>query len=211
LRGAEPAALAFVAAIALVAAPDASAHRLDEYLQAARIAVEPDHVLLELDLTPGVAIAGTIVADIDRDRDGSLSTAEQQDYAGRVLGTLDVAVDDRPIAVRPGTATFPDANALLRGEGTIQLRTRLALPAQSAGAHHVLFRNRYRRDISVYLANALVPASHHIAVTAQRREADQRDLTITYQVRTGTTGAPAWWLLGGVAMLAGWRAVNRYR
>jgi len=210
LRVAKPAALAFVAAIALLAARDASAHRLDEYLQAARIAVEPDHVLLELDLTPGVAIAGTVVADIDRDRDGSLSQAEQQDYAGRVLETLDLAVDDRPVTVRPGTATFPEASALLRGEGTIQLRTRLSLPAQSAGAHHVLFRNRYRRDISVYLANALVPASDHIAVTAQHREADQRDLTIEYQVRTGRSDSPAWWLFGGVTMLAGWRAVNRY-
>jgi hypothetical protein len=209
LRAAKRGALALAAAVALLPARDASAHRLDEYLQAARIAVEPDHLLLELDLTPGAAIAGTIVADIDRDRDGSLSPAEQQDYARRVLADLDVEVDDRAIAVQPGTATFAATSALLQGEGTIQLRARLALPAQAAGAHRVLFRNRYRRDIGVYLANALVPESSRIAVTAQGREAQQRDLTIEYRVRAGATGSPAWWLFGGAAMLGAGRIINR--
>jgi hypothetical protein len=209
LRAAKGGALALAAAVVLLPARDASAHRLDEYLQAARIAVEPDHLLLELDLTPGAAIAATIVADIDRDRDGSLSDPEQQDYARRVLADLDVAVDDRAIAVQPGTATFADTRALLRGDGTIQLRTRLAFPAQAAGAHHILFRNRYRRDISVYLANALVPESSRIGVTAQRRDAQQRDLTIEYQVHAGTSGSPVWWLFGGAAMLGAWRIINR--
>ena len=50
-----------------------SAHRTDEYLQAARLAIDPARVQIELDLTPGIAMAETILADIDRDRDGSLS------------------------------------------------------------------------------------------------------------------------------------------
>ena len=38
-----------------------AAHRLDEYLQAARIAVDVDRVGVELDLTPGVAIAPSVM------------------------------------------------------------------------------------------------------------------------------------------------------
>ncbi|HXI29434.1 MAG TPA: hypothetical protein VNG89_13440, partial [Vicinamibacterales bacterium] len=48
-----------------------SAHRRDEYLQAARLAIDPGRVQIELDLTPGIALAEAILADIDRNRDGS--------------------------------------------------------------------------------------------------------------------------------------------
>ena len=59
----------------------ASAHRRDEFLQAARLGVEPDRVELELDLTPGIAVADATIADIDRDRDGVLSAEERGAYS----------------------------------------------------------------------------------------------------------------------------------
>ena len=62
-----------------------SAHRRDEYLQAARLAIDPGGVQLELDLTPGIALAEAIIADIDRNRDGSLSDDEQRAYGRLVL------------------------------------------------------------------------------------------------------------------------------
>jgi hypothetical protein len=46
-----------VAGLIAGTASTASAHRRDEYLQAARIAVGPDRVRIELDLTPGMAVA----------------------------------------------------------------------------------------------------------------------------------------------------------
>src|SRR5262245_65012781 len=49
-----------------------SAHRRDELLQAARIAVGPERVDLELDLTPGIDVADGVIADIDRDGNGAL-------------------------------------------------------------------------------------------------------------------------------------------
>ncbi len=66
---------------AIVAVAEVSAHRRDEYLQAARLAIDPGGVQLELDLTPGIALAEAIIADIDRNRDGALSQDEQRDYA----------------------------------------------------------------------------------------------------------------------------------
>ena len=44
-------------AILLTLGAGAFAHRLDEYLQAARIAVDNGRVDLDLDLTPGAAVA----------------------------------------------------------------------------------------------------------------------------------------------------------
>ena len=60
-----------------------------------------------------------------------------------------------------------------RGEGTIRLQAAATLPRLSTGAHQLLFRNSHHPDRSVYLANALVPESDDVAVTAQRRDGDQ--------------------------------------
>jgi hypothetical protein len=199
-------AVVFAVTTAFIAEGRVSAHRLDECLQAARIAVEPARVDLELDLTPGTAVAESIIADIDGDRDGALSRDEQRTYVGHVLDAVELTVDGRPLDVRPDTFAFPEVDALRRGEGTIHLRSEIGLPSQSTGTHHLFFRNKYRQDVSVYLANVLVPESERIAVSAQRHDAEQRDLTIDYVVRaTPWLSVPGWLLvvIAGVTALTG--------
>ena len=51
----------------------ACAHRLDEYLQATTVAVTRGHVVLRVRLTPGVAVAPAVLAQIDANGDGALS------------------------------------------------------------------------------------------------------------------------------------------
>ena len=99
-------------------------------------------------------------------------------------------IDGQAVRLQSGDAMFPDAGAFRRGEGTIRLRASGALPRLSAGAHQLLFRNAHRRDLSVYLANALVPDSDEIAITAQRRDGDQSELTIEFVSRPA---APNLW------------------
>ena len=60
--------------IALVAAGLSHAHtthRLDEYLQAARIDLQRAAVCVTLELTPGAAVAESVIRTIDRDGDRS--------------------------------------------------------------------------------------------------------------------------------------------
>lgn len=178
---------------------DVSAHRLDECLQAARIAVEPDHVAVDLEITPGIAVAAAIIGDIDRDGDGVLSASEQDAYARRVLDSLDLAIDGRQLTLMTGEVRVPDVAILRQGEGAIHLRATRTFAEQSAGTHQVVFRNRYRRELSVYVANALVPESDRLTVTSQQREAQQHELTIGYTVRRSATAFPAGWLVTGVA------------
>jgi hypothetical protein len=192
--------------IAGLAATEVSAHRRDEYLQAARLIVEPDRVELGLTMTPGIAVADAIIADIDRDRDGSLSGQEQQDYAARVVSAIDVEVDGRRLELQPGASIFPDLDAMRRGEGSILLRSGAAIPSLPAGTHHVFFRNRHRPDVSVYLANAVVPASERLAITAQHRDRDQRELAVDYVLRTGPASFRGVWLIVAIA-LAGLTAI----
>jgi len=63
----------------------ASAHRLDEYLQATIISVEKDHVQASMGLIPGFAVSSSVIASIDTNSDGILSAAEQTAYAGVCL------------------------------------------------------------------------------------------------------------------------------
>jgi hypothetical protein len=200
LRAGKAITFILVSAVTVTAGSVLSAHRLDECLQAARIAVEPTRVELELDLTPGIAVAETIISDIDRDADGTLSMDEQQAYARRVLAATALDIDGRALQVRPGPSTFPDVTALRRGEGIIRLQSTIDIPSQTAGPHHVRFRNAYRSDISVYLANALVPESRRVGVTAQRHDASQRDLTIEYVVHAAPASSLSLWLLGGFTL-----------
>jgi hypothetical protein len=168
---------------ACLAATAPSAHRLDEYLQAARLAVDISRVELQLELTPGVAVADAIISDLDRDRDGHLSTTEQSAYMSRVFDDLTLAADGRTLRVRVIDSSFPDLSTLRAGEGTIIIRSGATLPQLSPGVHRLFFRNAHRRDASVYLANVLAPRSPRIAIVAQRRDANQRELTIDYVVR----------------------------
>jgi hypothetical protein len=205
LRAGRSTALALALTTAVLVSTVASAHRRDEYLQAARLAVEPGRVELELDLTPGIAVADATIADLDRDRDGVLSEEERRAYVGRVLDALVFELDGRSLRVAALGSTFPGLNDFRRGEGTIQLHAAMVLPHQADGDHQFSFRNTNHRDGSVYLANALVPKSDRVTITAQRRDPAQRDLTIEYVLR-GAPAAPApAWLPGaltGVAILA---------
>ena len=176
-----------------------SAHRRDEYLQAARVDIQPGRVEIELDMTPGIALADAILADIDRNRDGSLSVSERRAYGDVVLGALELDVDGTRLKLEPAVTTFPQLDEVRRGEGIIRLRSAATLPPLATGAHHVSFRNTHQRSRSVYLANALAPRSYQVTVTGQRRDADQTELTIDYVLQAGPAGSTTVWLLGGLA------------
>jgi len=205
LRADRGTALALALTTAVIVTTAASAHRRDEYLQAARLAVEPGRVELELDLTPGIAVSEAAIADLDRDRDGVLSADERRAYVGRALDAVVLELDGRPLHVEPLSSAFPVLDAFRNGEGTIRIQAAAALSHQADGDHQLLFRNMDQRDGSVYLANALVPGSDRIVITAQRRDPAQRDLTIDYVFRPGPATSASTWLFGaltGVAVLA---------
>ena len=199
MRARDRSAFVLAATTVVLLGSGLSAHRLDEVLQAARIAIEPDRANLELDLTPGIAVADGVIADIDRDRDGALSADEKRAYVARVLGAIVLELDGQSLRVQPIAATFPDLDTLRRGEAAIQLQADAVLPRLSDGGHRLLFRNTHDRDVSVYMANALVPQTNRIGVTAQRRDGGQRELTIDFVARPGSTTSTVTWLLGSLA------------
>jgi hypothetical protein len=201
-------------ALALAAVVGLSAHRRDEHLQAARIDVELDHVEVELDLTPGIDVVDALVIAIDRDGDGTLSDAERDAYAGHAIADLAITLDSQLRALHLVSASVPDLASLRRGDGVIRLRGRAALGEVAAGRHALRFVNGHALRRSAYLANALVPDNPRVAVTAQHRTVDQRDITIDFTIADDGRGP---WMtpvvVSGAAILMvaplGWRLLNR--
>lgn len=160
--------------LALLAFPSAvPAHRLDEYLQATLVAIEPREVRLQIHLTPGVAVADRVLALIDHDRDGAISTKEAEAYAELVKRDLIVRLDQRDVGLKLTSSSFPEPAELRAGEGIIRLDFSTTTGPVTAGVHELTVENRHLPALSVYLVNAALPRSDSVQVTRQSRNADQ--------------------------------------
>jgi len=175
----------------------ASAHRLDEYLQATTISLEKDRVQAQIRLTPGVAVYPFVMATIDTDRDGVISEPEQRVYAERVLGDLSLAVDGDRSKLKLISTNFPEADAVKEGLGEIQIDFAADVRPGSP-ERKLVFENRHQRPIAAYLVNCLAPLDPDIQVAAQNRNYEQSLYRLDY-VQGGVRSRPlalAWWLDG---------------
>ena len=182
-RASSVTALLIAAAIVAGTGAAVSAHRYDEYLQAARLAIDPDRVQLELDLTPGIAVAEQVLSEIDLDADRSISPAEARAYSRRVLGIVALDVDGMPLEVELVDSQLPSIDSVLSGDGTARIRAIAVMPRLADGRHQLRYRNSFRSDIGAYLANTLVPDNDRVTVAGQQRDVDQRELTVNYTLR----------------------------
>ena len=173
--------------VVLLSAGRPSAHRLDEYLQAARLDIYPERVEIVLHLTPGIAVARGVTPALDRDLDGSIADGEARAFAEDVLRAIAVDVDGVPLRIALVDSASPGIDTLLRGDAAVRIRAAAPIPTVGEGLHHLRFRNQYSGDAGVYLANVLVPATDRVVVAAQHRDVDQRDLVVDYNLR----GEPA--------------------
>jgi len=160
--------------LALLAFPSAVfAHRDDQYLQATLVAIEPSGVRLQINLTPGVAVAQQVLAQIDRDRDGAISKNEAAVYAKLLKGDLTLRIDGRKLELKLiGSAFVPPAE-LRTGAGTIQMEFSAISGPLETGGHRLALENRHLTTISVYLINAAQPRFATVQITRQKRNQNQ--------------------------------------
>src|ERR1022692_566170 len=195
-----PLTLLAVVSVWLATLPPAGAHRVDEYLQATLLSVDIEHLDLEIDLTPGIALASEVFAWIDTNRDGEISNAEGEAYARQMLGSVVLKVDGRPVPVTLVEISFPQFRDMRLGVGTIRLRATAKVAAATAGRHQVSFLNTHRTESSVYLVNALVPVNPRIQLADQRRDRAQLGLTLDYTVMADASSDGTLVLLTGLVM-----------
>ena len=159
------------------------AHRLDEYLQATIVVIEPDRVRLQINLTPGLAVAEQVIALIDHNRDGIISTNEAAAYSELVKRDLIVRLDQRDIKLQLTRSFFPEPAELRTGWGFLQVEFSAASGRIAAGTHTLTIDNRHLRSLSVYLLNAAKPASSSVQIIKQTRNENQStgEIEFTYQ------------------------------
>jgi hydrogenase/urease accessory protein HupE len=167
-------------------ATTASAHRLDEYLQASTFALEKNHISLRMHLTPGVAVLSKVLAEIDKNADGVISASEQDGYAQLVLREISLTLDNHAVALRLTSTTFPTLPEMRDGLGEIVLDFQADIPG--GGIDRTLtFENHHQSAISVYLANCLVPTDPTIHVISQDRNYDQSFYQLKYSIAEPTS------------------------
>ena len=123
--------------VLLVFPASAAPYQLDEFLQATRVALARDRVVLEIDLTPGVSVAPRVFALIDTDRDRQISAAEGRAYAQQVLEDVVLRLDDERRRLTLVRADFPSLGEMSAGLGTIHLEARSDAPVDAPGGHHL--------------------------------------------------------------------------
>jgi hypothetical protein len=160
--------------IALLALPSAAlAHRDDQYLQATLAAIEPSGVRLQINLTPGVAVAEQVIAEIDRDRDGAISESEAVAYAEVLRRDLTLRMDGRDLELKLTASEFVEPAELRTGSGTIQVEFSAISGPLATGPHRLTLENRHLAPMSVYLINTAQPKFATIQITRQKRNDSQ--------------------------------------
>jgi hypothetical protein len=190
--------------VLLLTGMSATAHRLDEYLQATLISVAKDRIQAQVRLAPGVMVLPVVLGSMDTNADGILSDAEQRSYAERVLRDFSLTLDGNRLLFRIVSLKFPTVEDMKQGTGELQLELSADVPA-GGGRRRLLFENHHQSSIAAYLVNCLVPNDPDIRIVAQNRNYQQSSYELIYEQARGSVtsslfpGAGGW--LGAVALL----------
>ena len=191
MGGVRPGRLGSAAAVLfLLLSPRASAHRMDEYLQAALVGIGPDAVSLDLALTPGSGVAEGIVRLMDADGDGKLSEGEGREYAVGMARDLVVELDGRRLLSPEPVFQFAELESMREGTATSRIVWTFNFSPMKPGEHRLALRNRHLSGASVYLANALKPDSSEVAILGQARSTNQSELTVRFEVSDSHRSMP---------------------
>lgn len=171
----------FVAGVAILLSLGgvASAHRLDEYLQATILSVGKSRVQASMRLIPGVAVSSSVIASIDSNGDSVLSEAERWAYAERVLRDLSMTLDGERLRLKLVSAEFPQVEQMREGLGEVHIEFVADLP-HGGSNRRLILENHHQNQNAAYLVNALVPGDHDISIVSQTRNEQQSFYQLDY-------------------------------
>ena len=171
-------------------ASTAVAHRLDEYLQATTITLQPDHLTLQLRLIPGVAVAAKVLTSIDANGDGTLTDAEKQTYATWVSHDLSLTLTGKSIPLRLVDSSFPPVGEISQGMGGILLTFEGSIPIGRSD-YRLTYENHHQPALTVYLVNCLLPENPVIHVVSQTRTYNQSGYQLNFRVEKASSIRPS--------------------
>ena len=170
----------------------ASAHRIDEYLQATVLSLQTNRVDGSMRLIPGVVVASSVIAAIDTNGDGVFSQDEQRAYAQRVIADLSITLDGHSLQPTLVSWSFPQPADMHEGLGEIHLAYAVRLPPGGPDRSLIVANHRLSPS-SVYLMNVTVPEDPDIQITAQKRDSLQTTYELDFQQSgSAIAGRPFW-------------------
>ena len=179
---------AVLIALLLLSPGLAFAHRIDEYLQATLLTLEPHSLQGSIRLVPGVLVASDVIASIDANGDGVISPEEQRAYAQQVLNSISITLDGRVVETKLVSWSFPSLGQMHDGLGEIKINYSAAL--SDGGRDHVLLVATHNlRQKLVYLINLTVPEDRSLEILSQRRNPEQSVYEVDYEQKTAAAGA----------------------
>jgi hypothetical protein len=191
-----------VPVLATVALPSAArAHRLDEYLQATLVDIEPGDVRLRINLTPGVDVSEQVLSLIDHDHDGAISGDEGAAYAASLKRDLAVRLDQRDVDLKLVTFDAPAPAELRTGWGIIRVEFVATPGPLAAGSHTIWLENRHLAAVSAYLFNAALPKSDSVRIARQERNENQSSGQVEFTFDPPTNGSRAGRVVAALAAL----------
>ena len=158
----------------------ASAHRIDEYLQATILSLEENRVTASMRLIPGTLVAPYVIAGIDTNGDGVLSEDEEHAYAQRVLNDLSITIDGKSVQPKLVSWSFPQPAQMRDGLGEIRIEYTADLP-NGGPNRSLILANHHLSRTSVYLMNVVVPQNRDLRILAQKRNDQQSLYELDYQ------------------------------
>lgn len=175
----------------LLFAKTASAHRIDEYLQATVLSLESNRLHASMRMIPGILVSSSVIAEIDANTDGVFSEEEERAYAQRVLADLSITLDGQGLQPKLVSWNIPQPAQLRDGLGEIHIEYSADLP-YGAPNRSLILANHHLGRTSVYLVNVEVPDDPGIHILAQKRNQQQTVYELDYQ-QTGSTVARSSW------------------
>jgi hypothetical protein len=159
----------------------AEAHPVDEVVQGAYLTLAPGEVRLELDLTPGSKVAGTVLESLDTNTDQRITDVEARAYAGRVLAQSTLTLDGAAAPWTLDKVSVPPYQNLQTGNDILKIYAVAKRPDRT-GPQTLSYQNRYQPAKSQCIANVFLQpaAGWQYQVTGQQRSDDGRQLTVKY-------------------------------
>lgn len=151
------------------------AHNVDQYLQSTQLAIHAHRIDGTMQLIPGDGVVDRILPTIDTDGDRVLSQAEGEAYARRALGDVSLRVNGAPLQPELTSVKLPTFAEMEDGLAGMTLTYR----AQAPAAGSLLFENRHRPDLSIYVVTTTLPEG--VEAAAQESDETQATLRLTYR------------------------------
>lgn len=184
--------------LALLHPGGAHAQQRDQVLQSMTVELAPGRLAIQVQVTPGAAMADDLLGLIDLDGDAMISPLEQRYFTSYLRDSWRFKLDGEMLPMRPVSARFPDAGQMRAGNGTIFLAFEAPIPGDDL-PHRLLLEQHNAPQIKgrIYRVDTLASHDLRVQLLDQQRNQDQSQYMLDFRImRAGAVAMPRQYVAG---------------